>query len=93
MGKFKTGVAKFVANKFLSNEMNQIKEGYRNQEIQKVHQEIEYYKDVIKKLQEEKIKLSSMKFKEKVKSQSNAKEQSADMQKNNNIENPYADYL
>lgn len=91
MGKFTKGVARFISRKFLAEDMRAIKEEFHQEEIQKVHSEIEYYKSVINKLQQDKNELSSLKFKEQVHIQS----KSLDLDKSDvvQIENPYSEYL
>ena len=91
MNKFTKKVARFISRKFLAEEMKVIKEELHNEEIYKVRDELEYYKSVIKKLQEDKNKLSSLKFKEQI----DIKTKHLNLDKNDDIEldNPYADYL
>lgn len=95
INKIKIGVAKFIANKFLANEMNVIKEQFHKEEFTKVHEEMEYYKSVIKQLQEDKLQMSQVKFKEQIQQQTQNlhKDNSINLEKNNNIDNPFKDYL
>lgn len=94
INKIKKGVAKFICYKFLANEMNAIKEQFHQEEFAKVHEEMEYYKNVIKQLQEDKLIMSQLKFKEQIQQTTNVKqENSINVEKNTNIENPFAEYL
>lgn len=95
INKLKIGVAKFIANKFLANEMNAIKEQFHKEEFTKVHEEMEYYQSVIKQLQEDKLQMSQVKFKEQIQQQTKHIQQdnSVNLEKDNNIDNPFKDYL
>lgn len=94
MGKIKTGIAKFIVDKFLQEEINALKEQYYQDEKNRFRGDLKRLEDTLLQVQKEYLKLQNTKFVEAVNvdlsksnSLSNVNEQTKD-----NAKNPFDDW-
>lgn len=94
MGKIKTGIAKFICNKFLQEEINALKEQYYIEEKNRFKGDLKRLEDTLREVQREYLKLQNTKFIEAVNVDlskgnfvDNSKEQTL-----SNAKNPFDDW-
>lgn len=95
MGKLKTKIAKFIADKFFKKEVKEIKDKYYEDERAKVFREIEDLENGLKDIQNEYRALQREKFMESVNAdlKENTQENNMEQAKQNNkIKDPFADW-
>ena len=95
MGKLKTKIAKFIADKFFKKEVKEIKDRYYDDERAKVFREIEELENGLKDIQVEYRALQREKFTESVNAdlKENTQENNMEQAKQNNkIKDPFADW-
>lgn len=94
MGKIKTGIAKFICNKFLQEEINALKEQHYIEEKNRFKGDLKRLEDTLREVQREYLKLQNTKFIEAVNVDlskgnfvDNSKEQTL-----SNAKNPFDDW-